>query len=97
MQVRMARRFGDLSAEVVNPHADWEARGLTYQMWQASCRALRGGLTSRVIGGESGPIHLVTTSLDQDARMVPLLRLLARTADAMAQLAEPPNPFVRSE
>lgn len=93
LQVRLARRFGDLSAHVADLHSDWAAGGPSFQVFQASQRALRGGLSSRVIGGETGPLHLVQDTLEQDARLIPLLRLLARTADAQAQLADPANPF----
>lgn len=99
MHQRMARRFGDLSAAVPDPHTDWSTRGLTYQAWQSAQRALAGGLSSRTICGEAGPIHLVQDALGEDAALVPLWRKMARHADALARAAEPDvaldNPFAQ--
>lgn len=83
--VRMARKLGDLSASVPDPRADWDAEGVTWQMFQFMMPALDGGLSSRTIAGESGPMHLVTDTLTQDAVLVPLYRAMARYADATAQ------------
>ena len=83
--VRMARKYGDLSAAVDDPQADWESRGVTWQMFQFMKPALAGGLSSRAICGETGPMHLVTDTLTQDAALVPLYRAMARYADASAQ------------
>ena len=86
MHQRMARRFGDLSVEVPDPAADWDGNGVTRQAWDMSCRALvHGGLSSRTICGEAGPIHLVRDALSTDASLVPLWRKLARFADAQAK------------
>ncbi|GAC1428042.1 MAG: hypothetical protein NVSMB65_01170 [Chloroflexota bacterium] len=83
--VRMARRYGDLSAGVADPRADWEAEGVTWQMFQLMKGGLEGGLSSRTISGETGPMHLVVDTLTQDAALVPLYRAMARYADASAQ------------
>lgn len=83
--VRMARKYGDLSAAVVDPQADWANCGVTWQMFQFMKPALAGGLSSRTICGETGPMHLVTDTLTQDAALVPLYRAMARFADASAQ------------
>lgn len=83
--VRMARKLGDLSAAVVDPRADWEAAGVTWGMFEFMKPALEGGLSSRTLAGESGPLHLVTDTLTQDAVLVPLYRAMARYADASAQ------------
>ncbi len=83
--VRMARKYGDLSAAVTDPQADWAARGVTWKMFQFMKPALAGGLSSRAICGETGPMHLVTDTLTQDATLVPLYRAMARFADASAQ------------
>ncbi|MDX1682111.1 MAG: TIM barrel protein [Phycisphaeraceae bacterium] len=83
--VRMARRYGDLSAGVDDPAADWADRGVTWQMFQLMTGALAGGLSSRTLSGETGPIHLVSDPLTQDAKLVPLYRAMARYADASAQ------------
>ena len=83
--VRMARKHGDLSAVVEDPKADWEQRGVTWQMFKLMQPALARGLSSRAIVGETGPMHLVTDSLTQDAVLVPLYRAMARYADAGAQ------------
>ena len=91
MHQRMAREYGDLSINVLDPAADWKAGGPTYQAWALSKRALGNGLSSRTICGEAGPIHLVKDALTQDARMVPLLRIMAEYADRA--VAEPANPF----
>jgi len=83
--VRMCRMHGDLSVVVTDPAADWAAEGVTWQMFQLTARALAGGLSSRAISGETGPLHLVKDSLTQDASLVPLYRAMARYADASAQ------------
>ena len=83
--VRMARTHGDLSAVVTDPKADWQASGVTWQMFEFMKAGLAGGLSSRTISGETGPMHLVTDTLTQDAALVPLYRALARYADAAAQ------------
>jgi hypothetical protein len=83
--VRMARTYGDLSADVPDPKADWEAKGITWGMFKCMQPALVGGLSSRTISGESGPMHLVKDTLTLDAKLVPLYRAMARFADASAQ------------
>ena len=83
--VRMARLYGDLSAAVPDPKADWEAGGVTWQMFEFMKPALQSGLSSRTIAGETGPMHLVQNTLTQDASLVPLYRAMARYADASAQ------------
>lgn len=91
MHQRMARQHGDLSINVTNPAQDWQEGGPTYQAWQLAKRALSQGLSSRTICGEAGPIHLVEDPLTQDAKMLPLLKLMAQYADQA--VAEPANPF----
>jgi sugar phosphate isomerase/epimerase len=83
--VRLARQHGDLSAAVADPRADWEQKGLTWQLFQFMKAGLQDGLTSRTISGETGPMHLVTDTLTQDAALVSLYRAVARYADAAAQ------------
>jgi len=83
--VRMARQYGDLSAVVEDPKADWAAKGVTWQLFQFMKPALAQGLSSRVITGETGPAFLVKDTLTQDAKLVPLYRAMARVADAGAQ------------
>jgi hypothetical protein len=56
---RMAREHGDLSADVEDPEKDWAEKGLTYQAFEAMKPAFVGGLSSRCVVGESGPMHLV--------------------------------------
>ena len=93
MHQRMARLHGDLSSDVPEPITDWEdANGATRQAWEMAKRALRGGLTSRCIMGETGPMNLVdgTRTLDLDASLVPLFRLMANYADEEATVM---NPF----
>jgi len=82
---RMARAFGDLSVEVKELHKDWRNAGVTWQAFQISLPGLKGGLSSRVIGGESGPMHLVTDPLTVDACLVPLYRAMACYADKSAR------------
>ena len=55
---RMAREHGDLSADVADPEKDWAAKGLTWQAFEAMKPAFEGGLSSRCVVGESGPMHL---------------------------------------
>ena len=83
----MARQLGDLSAEVDDPASDWEKKGLTWQAFQSMERAFRGGLSSRTIVGESGPIHLVRSALETDASLVPLYRFMCAHADREAGVA----------
>lgn len=60
--VRQARQYGDLSANVEDPAADWDAGGPTWDAFSFSMPGLKGGLSSRVICGESGPMHLVSVT-----------------------------------
>ncbi len=83
--IRLARLYGDLSAAVDDLPRDWANRGLTWQIFQYMLPALQHGLSSRCILGETGPMHLVTKTLDQDAKLIPLYRAMARYADASAQ------------
>ncbi len=83
--VRMARTYGDLSADVPDPKQDWAERGVTWSMFQFMMPALAGGISSRAIIGETGPMHLVKDTLTLDAKLVPLYRAMARYADASAQ------------
>jgi sugar phosphate isomerase/epimerase len=83
--VRMARTYGDLSAEVNDPKADWESKGVTWNLFQFMKRGMKKGLSSRTISGETGPIMDVKNSLTQDASLVPVYRAMARYADACAQ------------
>ena len=53
-----------------------------YQAFEYYKPALQGGLSSRCIMGESGPMHLVTDAVSLDARLVPLWRAMAEYADA---------------
>ncbi len=82
---RIARKYGDLSAPVPDPKADWEAKGMTWDLFQLMKPALAKGLSSRTIAGETGPFQTVKDSLSQDAKLVPLWRAMARYADAGAQ------------
>lgn len=86
---RMARDFGDLSAVVDDPASDWEDGGMTFRAFEFSKPGLRGGLSSRVICGESGPMHLQTDPMSQDAKLVPLWRAMATYADLSARGLEP--------
>ena len=85
---RMCRELGDLSADVPDPAQDWADKGLTWQAFESMRPALRGGLSSRAIGGESGPLHLRDTfgvcALELDAKLVPLYRHMAQHADREA-------------
>eukprot|EP01043_Picozoa_sp_COSAG02_P018280 COSAG02_NODE_849_length_16548_cov_6.418384_18_plen_423_part_00 len=81
---RMARQLGDLSAEVPDPASDWDNKGLTWQAFESMRRAFKGGLSSRTIVGESGPIHLVKSSLETDASLMPLYRFMCEHADREA-------------
>jgi len=83
--VRMARMYGDLSADIPDPATDWANRGATWQMFRIMKPALEGGLSSRALMGETGPMHLVKDTLSLDAKLVPLYRAMARYGDASAQ------------
>ena len=73
---------------MLDPAEDWARAGVTFQAFQYHKAALRNGLSSRAVCGESGPMHLVQDALGNDARLVPLLRLMADYADASARGAE---------
>lgn len=100
---RMCRTYGDLSANVEDPQQDWENYGMTWSAFNFTKPGLKGGLSSRVICGESGPMHAVSDPLSNDARLVPLYRMMARYADASAEGVELDihpkvyNPFVVHE
>jgi hypothetical protein len=81
---RMCRGYGDLSANVDNTYDDWKGYGVTWKAFDFSKPGLKGGLSSRVICGESGPMHGVSDPLTLDAKLVPLYRMMARWADASA-------------
>ncbi len=83
--VRLARMHGDLSAAVDDPQADWQQEGVTWQIFQITKAGLSGGLSSRTIVGETGPMHLVKDTLSLDEALIPLYRAMARYADASAQ------------
>eukprot|EP01046_Picozoa_sp_COSAG06_P036837 COSAG06_NODE_4101_length_4573_cov_2.309119_1_plen_491_part_00 len=95
MHARLARQHGDLSADVPDPVADWEAKGVTYQAFEYYKPALEGGLSSRVIMGESGPMHEVKDSVGLDAKLVPLWRAMAAYADAHSGAGAGPGPAFR--
>ena len=63
--------------------------GCTWAAFEFSLPGLRGGLSSRVVCGESGPMHLQTDPMTQDAKLVPLWRAMARFADQSARGQEP--------
>lgn len=89
MHQRMARAFGDLSADVPDPAKDWEdADGPTRLAWDMAVRALQGGLSSRAIMGETGAMNLVggLRTLDLDASLLPLYRAMADYADDASKL-----------
>jgi hypothetical protein len=84
MHQRMARAHGDLSADVVDPAAEWaDLEGPLRLAWDMARRALKGGLSSRAVMGETGPMNLVggDRTLDLDASLLPLYRLMADYAD----------------
>lgn len=92
LHVRMARMHGDLSIETLDPARDFADGGPTRQQWDMILRT--GPLSSRTICGEAGPFNLVTKTLDQDARMVPMLKALAAVKDGSTVHLSPDfNPF----
>jgi len=58
---------------------------VTWQIFQLMKGGLADGLSSRTVSGETGPAFLVTDTLSQEARLVPLYRAMCRFADAAAQ------------
>lgn len=50
-----------------------------------------------MICGESGPIHLCTDPLSNDARLVPLFKAMARVADGEESWPLAKNPFGDAE
>ena len=91
----MARPHGDLSADVLDVEADWTAGGLTRQAYDFALPALVGGLSSRWVLGETGPMHMVGDPLTLDRALVPLWRKIAAAADAAAAEAEVAGPADR--
>ena len=87
---RLARPLGDLSAEPEDLQRDFEAGGATFLAWQMFRRAAINGLSSRTVGGETGPAFEVKDALDLDRALVPLWRKMAAYADEQA--AEPESP-----
>eukprot|EP01084_Bolivina_argentea_P051139 94058_1 len=84
--VRMARVYGDLSVDVIDPIKDWnDENGVTQTYWKFTKKGFKNGLSSRVIVGEAGPMHLVDDALKQDKKMVPLLKSMAKYCDLQAQ------------
>eukprot|EP01084_Bolivina_argentea_P207715 354352_1 len=87
--VRMSRIYGDLSAEVIDPVKDWnDENGVTKTYWKFTKKGLTNGLSSRVIVGESGPWQLVDDALEQDKKLVPLLRAMADYCDIQVETNE---------
>ena len=82
---RLCRNDGDLSVNVPDPQKDWGARGVTWTAFQFSKPGFEGGLSSRVVCGESGPMHQVSDPLTVDASLVPLYRMMAAYADASSK------------
>merc|ERR1712100_907537 len=78
----MCRKYGDLSVNVKDLEKDWINKGVTWEAFEFSKPGLENGLSSRVICGESGPIHLVLDPLTVDAKLVPLYRLMCKYADS---------------
>ena len=77
---------------------DWASGGLTRQAYDYALPAIRGGLSSRWVLGETGPMHLVTDALSLDRSLLPLWRKIATAADASAgsSVRDPqqqPNPW----
>lgn len=54
-----------IAAVVEDPAQDWDDGGMTFRAFEFSKPGLRGGLSSRVICGESGPMHLQTDPMSQ--------------------------------
>jgi len=79
---RIARPFGDLSFYVDDLRTDWMNGGATWKAFEITKPALRRGLSSRVIVGETGPIHNVRDAPLYDAQLLPLWRLMANYADS---------------
>ena len=77
---------------------DWASGGLTRQAYDYALPAIRGGLSSRWVLGETGPMHLVTDALSLDRSLLPLWRKIAAAADASAGSSvwdpqQQPNPW----
>lgn len=79
---RLCRQFGDLSINIKDLNQDWLNRGATWQAFQFTKPGLIGGLSSRVICGESGPMHEVKDPLTLDAMLVPFYKFLCKYADS---------------
>ena len=57
--------------------ADWAAKGVTWQAMESMKPGFEGGMTSRVVVGESGPAFSVKDALALDAKLVPLYRCVS--------------------
>ena len=69
---------------------DWDEKGLTFQAFESMKRSFKGGLSSRCIVGESGPIHLVKDATATDASLMPLYRFMCDYADREAGMSAGP-------
>eukprot|EP01059_Diplonema_ambulator_P026481 TRINITY_DN4376_c1_g1_i1.p2 TRINITY_DN4376_c1_g1~~TRINITY_DN4376_c1_g1_i1.p2 ORF type:complete len:390 (+),score=133.15 TRINITY_DN4376_c1_g1_i1:2070-3239(+) len=94
MHVRMARMYGDISVGPENPERDWDDRGVTWTHFNYAIPAMKGGLSSRVLVEETGPIHEVSDPLTAGAKLLPLLRAMAKWCDNEAR--GHPNPSLVS-
>eukprot|EP01043_Picozoa_sp_COSAG02_P122588 COSAG02_NODE_59510_length_274_cov_0.588571_1_plen_72_part_10 len=72
----MARIYGDLSADTPDPVADWSSGGPSKMWWDFIMRL--PPTSSRCIAGEAGQFALCKDAITQDARMVPLMRAMAK-------------------
>ena len=61
--------------------ADWASGGLTKQAYDFAQPAIKGGLSSRWVLGETGPMHGVKDALTLDRKLIPLWRKIAAAAD----------------
>lgn len=61
--------------------ADWKGGGLTKQAYDYVQPAIEGGLSSRWVLGETGPMYGVTDALTLDQKLIPLWRKIAAAAD----------------
>eukprot|EP00755_Sulcionema_specki_P025362 Sspe_Gene.83144::Locus_54531_Transcript_1_1_Confidence_1.000_Length_500::g.83144::m.83144 len=94
LHVRMARIYGDLSVGVEDPAADWDNHGVTWQWFNYGIPCFKGGLTSRTIVEETGPIHLVDDPIGCGAKLLPYLRTMATWCDNEARGVT--NPELRT-
>ena len=68
---------------------DWTNGGLTKQAYDFAKPAIKGGLSSRWVLGETGPMYGVKDALTLDRKLIPLWQKIAAAADEQVESSSP--------